>query len=150
MRKANQTSTFASSCSTKKVNRQASRCITPAKPATPWRRRTARASPSSNPCSLAVRLTDVRSVMIEQTPRFDLASAERFAREHFGIDGRATPLTSERDQNFLIEARDGRRIVLKIANALEDQQMLAAQQAAMAHLAKSMATTPRALRAKEG
>ena len=34
-----------------------------------------------------------------------LADAERFAREHFGVDGRATALTSERDQNFLIDVR---------------------------------------------
>ncbi|MDB4878118.1 MAG: putative class-III aminotransferase [Gemmatimonadetes bacterium] len=81
--------------------------------------------------------------MLDQTPRFDLAAAERLAREHFGIEGRASVLTSERDQNFLITARDGRRAVLKIANAAEDRAMLAAQQEALVHLSTRVPTTPR-------
>jgi 4-aminobutyrate aminotransferase-like enzyme/Ser/Thr protein kinase RdoA (MazF antagonist) len=81
--------------------------------------------------------------MLDQTPRFDLAAAERLAREHFALDGRATALTSERDQNFLITGKDGRRAVLKIANATEDQAMLAAQQDALAHLASRVPTAPR-------
>ena len=55
--------------------------------------------------------------MLEHSPRFDLDTAERVARERFGVDGRATELTSERDQNFRIESASGARIVLKIANA---------------------------------
>ena len=47
--------------------------------------------------------------MLDHSPRFDLEAAERLAREHFGVDGRATPLTSERDQNFLIESAGGAR-----------------------------------------
>ena len=40
-----------------------------------------------------------------RTTPFDSNDAERIAREHFGVDGRATALTSERDQNFLIARR---------------------------------------------
>ena len=44
-------------------------------------------------------------------------------------------LPSERDQNFRIDAPDGRRFVLKIANAHEDVAMLDAENAAMEHVA---------------
>jgi 4-aminobutyrate aminotransferase-like enzyme/Ser/Thr protein kinase RdoA (MazF antagonist) len=85
--------------------------------------------------------------VLDRAPRFDLASAERLARQHFGIVGHATALTSERDQNFLIAGADGNRIVLKIANALEDRAMLAAQQDALRHLQSRVSTTPRVVSA---
>jgi hypothetical protein len=88
--------------------------------------------------------------MLDQSPRLDVAAAERVARDQFGIDGNALPLTSERDQNFLIIANDGRRIVLKIANAREDERFLAAQQAALAHLTSRVNSTPRVLEALAG
>ncbi len=80
--------------------------------------------------------------MLDQAPQFTTADAERLAHAHFGFAGRATPLTSERDQNFLISADDGRRIVLKIANAAERREMLEAQQAAMLHAARAVRTVP--------
>jgi 4-aminobutyrate aminotransferase-like enzyme/Ser/Thr protein kinase RdoA (MazF antagonist) len=88
--------------------------------------------------------------MLDTCPRFDLRAAERLAHEQFGIDGRATELTSERDQNFCIESADGARIVLKIANAREDRAMLEAQQRAMMHVAERVPFTPRVLRAVHG
>ncbi|HMA01798.1 MAG TPA: aminotransferase class III-fold pyridoxal phosphate-dependent enzyme, partial [Gemmatimonadaceae bacterium] len=88
--------------------------------------------------------------MLDHCPRFDPADAERLAREHFGVSGRATELTSERDQNFCIERADGSRIVLKIANAREDRAMLEAQQQAMMHVAERVAFTPRVLRTASG
>ena len=87
---------------------------------------------------------------LDHTPHFDLAAAERVAREHFGFDGRATALTSERDQNFLIEARGGSRIVLKVANATENRAILEAQQRAITHLAQRLDITPRVLSAVDG
>src|SRR5262245_30776984 len=97
-------------------------------------------------CSPGVHLhfsiTTVTSLLsddlLDQSPRFDLADAERIARELFGVDGRASMLTSERDQNFLIAAGDGTRIVLKIANAAEEKAMLEAQQRAITHLAQRL------------
>jgi Ser/Thr protein kinase RdoA (MazF antagonist) len=81
--------------------------------------------------------------LLEHAPRYDVADAVAFARELFGLEGAATALPSERDQNFLIAAGDGRRYVLKIANASEDRAMLDAQNAAMAHLATRVAFCPR-------
>ena len=81
--------------------------------------------------------------MLDQSPRFTLSDAERLARDHFGVAGRASALTSERDQNFLIEANAGEGIVLKIANAAEDPAMLDAQRAVIEHLARRSPLTPR-------
>jgi 4-aminobutyrate aminotransferase-like enzyme/Ser/Thr protein kinase RdoA (MazF antagonist) len=73
--------------------------------------------------------------VLAHTPRFDARAAEQLALDLYGVTGVATPLTSERDQNFLIATTAGERIVLKIANALETRAMLHAQQAAMMHVA---------------
>ena len=83
--------------------------------------------------------------MVTDAPTFDLAAAARIAREAYGIDAIAEPLPSERDQNFLLTAADGHRRVLKIANAAERRELLSAQQAAMAHVAKRLAVCPRPL-----
>ena len=69
-------------------------------------------------------------------PAFHAASAERIARDLYGVEARAGALPSERDQNFLLETTAGERIVLKIANAGEDRGMIEAQQRALVHLAE--------------
>ena len=87
--------------------------------------------------------------MLAHAPRLTTADAKRIAQERFGIDGRAEPLTSERDQNFLITAPD-RRIVLKVANSSEDRAMLDAQESVLAHLADRIEITPRVVPALDG
>src|SRR5438876_1238671 len=82
--------------------------------------------------------------MLAHAPRFTPSDAERIAREHFGAPGAATPLPSERDQNFLINGEP--RVVLKIANATEPRAMLEAQQAALDHAAARGARVPRVVR----
>jgi 4-aminobutyrate aminotransferase-like enzyme/Ser/Thr protein kinase RdoA (MazF antagonist) len=88
--------------------------------------------------------------LLRAAPALSLDSAARLARELFAIDGHATPLPSERDQNFLIVARGEPRAVLKVASGAEDRGILEAQQAALAHLARSVDTTPRVLTAAGG
>jgi Ser/Thr protein kinase RdoA (MazF antagonist) len=103
--------------------------------------------------------------LLQQAPRLSTADAERLARDLYGLEATARPLSSERDQNFLLTSvsvagtsglgtrglgtGDGRltsaRYVLKIANAAEDRAMLEAQNAAMAHLARRAAICPHAL-----
>jgi 4-aminobutyrate aminotransferase-like enzyme/Ser/Thr protein kinase RdoA (MazF antagonist) len=80
--------------------------------------------------------------MVNDAPRFDAESAQRMARELYHLDTVATPLTSERDQNFLLAAPSGERSVLKIANALEQVHVLDAQQAAMRRVASHAAFVP--------
>ncbi|MEP6691859.1 MAG: aminotransferase class III-fold pyridoxal phosphate-dependent enzyme, partial [Gemmatimonadaceae bacterium] len=77
--------------------------------------------------------------------------AASLAREHWRLDAIASPLASERDQNFLLETRAGERFVLKIANAVEEPAMIDAQQRAMDHLARrGLSLTPRVVPAGEG
>jgi 4-aminobutyrate aminotransferase-like enzyme/Ser/Thr protein kinase RdoA (MazF antagonist) len=59
-------------------------------------------------------------------------AAAELTRVLYGIEGAAGPLPGERDQNVRIATADGRRFVLKIANAAEDAAFLEAQHLAMA------------------
>jgi 4-aminobutyrate aminotransferase-like enzyme/Ser/Thr protein kinase RdoA (MazF antagonist) len=67
-------------------------------------------------------------------PSFPEADAQRLALELYGLTGLVTELTSERDQNFLIETPGGDLYVLKIAAAAELSETLEFQNAAMALL----------------
>jgi len=88
--------------------------------------------------------------MVTDAPTFDPSTAARIARDAYGIDATAEPLPSERDQNFLITDAAGERRVLKIANASEQRDLLLAQQAAMAHVARRLPICPRPLATTNG
>ena len=57
--------------------------------------------------------------ILDHSPRFSVDDARRFAQELYGLSAIASPLPSERDQNFLLLTEAGERFVLKIANATE-------------------------------
>src|SRR5881275_2755679 len=80
--------------------------------------------------------------MLEHAPTFSGTEAERIARELYARRGPVQPLTSERDQNFLVEDRDG-ALVLKIANAREERAILEGQQHVLTLLAQRGVPTPR-------
>jgi 4-aminobutyrate aminotransferase-like enzyme/Ser/Thr protein kinase RdoA (MazF antagonist) len=88
--------------------------------------------------------------LLEHTPTFTTAAATSLADKLYGIHADATPLPSERDQNFLLTTNAGERFVLKIANALEERAMLEAQQEAMDHLASQMSLCPRVVTSVNG
>ncbi|MGH8545969.1 MAG: phosphotransferase, partial [Gammaproteobacteria bacterium] len=69
--------------------------------------------------------------MTDCTPRFTLAEAEHIARDSFGLTAAASPLQSERDQNFALTAAAGEKFVLKIAKSDEDKPVLEFQNAAL-------------------
>ena len=73
--------------------------------------------------------------LVQSAPRFTTAAARCFAQELYGITADATPLTSERDQNFLLTTGDGSQYVLKIANAQEERTILELQNETMIHVA---------------
>ncbi len=75
------------------------------------------------------------SVVIH-APKFTLGDAGRLAKELYGLNGKVDVLPSERDQNFLLTVDDGKRYVLKIANATEEHAMLDAQNQMMTHVAE--------------
>ncbi len=74
---------------------------------------------------------------VSNAPRLTTDTAAQLAASLFDIRGRASALPSERDQNFRIDAPDGRAFVLKIANPSEDRAMLEAENATMRHLAST-------------
>ena len=88
--------------------------------------------------------------MLSHAPRFDAQAAARVARDLYGLSGTVRSLTSERDQNFLLETSAGERVVLKIANALEDPAMLDAQQRAMTHVGSTLDLAPRVIPTRQG
>jgi 4-aminobutyrate aminotransferase-like enzyme/Ser/Thr protein kinase RdoA (MazF antagonist) len=87
--------------------------------------------------------------LLQQAPRLTVEAASEIARELYGLDAPASPLPSERDQNFLIATGAG-RFVLKIANATEDRALLEAQNAALAHLADRTTLCPRIVPTRAG
>jgi 4-aminobutyrate aminotransferase-like enzyme/Ser/Thr protein kinase RdoA (MazF antagonist) len=90
--------------------------------------------------------------VLQHAPRYAAAAVTRLARELYGLEAVATPLPSERDQNFLLTVESGERtdrLVLKIANAAEDRGLLEAQNALLDHLS-SLGLCPRVLRTTAG
>jgi 4-aminobutyrate aminotransferase-like enzyme/Ser/Thr protein kinase RdoA (MazF antagonist) len=87
--------------------------------------------------------------LLQQAPRFDAAGAAQLARDLYGLDAAASPLPSERDQNFLLATATGERFVLKIANLQETRDLLDAQDAAMSRVAE-LGLCPRVLPAPDG
>ena len=67
-------------------------------------------------------------------PSFSEADGARLALELYNVSGPVKELTSERDQNFLIECETGELFVLKIAATAELLETLEFQNAVMAHL----------------
>jgi 4-aminobutyrate aminotransferase-like enzyme/Ser/Thr protein kinase RdoA (MazF antagonist) len=74
--------------------------------------------------------------LLTHAPRFTVADAERLAKEHYALSAKATPLTSERDQNFLLTMPDRGRAVLKISNSSDPRSLIEAQISAMMRVAK--------------
>lgn len=90
--------------------------------------------------------------VVLHAPHFTPAEAAAIARDCFGCAGTLTPLPSERDQNFHVVGEDGRQAVLKIANALEDYDLLDAQNQVLLRAGEQIgrSSCPQPLPNKEG
>lgn len=77
--------------------------------------------------------------------------AAEIARAQFGLGGRATLLTGERDQNFLVRTENA-RFVLKISHPAEDRGAIDFQTTALLRVAQSDPDlpTPRIILARDG
>jgi 4-aminobutyrate aminotransferase-like enzyme/Ser/Thr protein kinase RdoA (MazF antagonist) len=75
-------------------------------------------------------------------PAFTPRDAERTAADVFGVEGTASPLVSERDQNVKITTDDGRGFVLKIGNPADDAGVTDMQTQALLHVARTDPTLP--------
>lgn len=88
--------------------------------------------------------------VLQHAPALTAAAAADLARTLYGIDAEASPLPSERDQNFVLRTEAGDRFVLKIANSTDDRALLEAQNAALAHVARGSTLCPRVIPTSEG
>lgn len=75
-------------------------------------------------------------------PALSPADAEAVARSAFGLDAVASPLGSERDQNFKIVAGDGSSFLLKVSNRADDVAALEMQTEAALHIVRRDPTLP--------
>jgi 4-aminobutyrate aminotransferase-like enzyme/Ser/Thr protein kinase RdoA (MazF antagonist) len=75
------------------------------------------------------------AVLSAAPPTLTADEAARVASELFGVEGVASELRSERDQNFLIET-DGGGWVLKVSNAGEDPSVVEMENEALAHITR--------------
>jgi len=89
------------------------------------------------------------AILSTEPPVFDGASARGAARRFWGIEGRFTSLTSERDVNWRIETGEG-RYVLKLANPAESPDVTDFQIKALLHLEPAGLPVPRVVRTLDG
>lgn len=92
------------------------------------------------------------ALLSTDAPAFTPDQARALAAEHYGVEGEARLLTSERDQNFRVTGRDGSEYVLKISNTAEDATVVDFQDAALDHIARMDPSlpVPRVIRARGG
>lgn len=64
------------------------------------------------------------SMLGSEPPQFDADTALRVAGSEYGLSGTASPLESERDQNFRLRSAHGTQYVLKISNLKEDLSVI--------------------------
>lgn len=88
--------------------------------------------------------------LLDHSPRLDVEAAASLAERIYGVRATATPLPSERDQNFLLTKTSGERFVLKIANELEERGLLEAQNQAMSHVGMRLRFCPRVIPSLSG
>lgn len=82
-------------------------------------------------------------------PVFPPELAATTALAHYGLEGALTPLTSERDVNYLLRAAQG-SFVLKLANPAEDAEVTRFQTEALLHLEGGGLPVPRVIRSLTG
>ena len=94
----------------------------------------------------------IHELLTSTAPAFSAADAVHIAASHYGIRARVRPLVSDRDQNFLLDADDGKRYTLKIANHTEHKIAVDFQNRALLHIAKQDASfpLPRVIPTKDG
>lgn len=88
--------------------------------------------------------------LLEHTPTFSIEDATMLAQKLYGIRATASPLPSERDQNFLLRTQSDQRFILKIANAREDRALLDAQHRAMTRVNERAALCQQVVPARDG
>lgn len=78
---------------------------------------------------------EVRALLTTTPPAFTSDRIEKLAVETYGIQAKSRLLTSERDQNFRLDADDGKRYTLKVSNHAEDASVVEFQNGALQRIA---------------
>jgi hydroxylysine kinase len=78
--------------------------------------------------------TIIQNMLTTTPPAFSMAGAVSVAADHYGIHATVHPLVSERDQNFRLDAHDGKRYTLKISNDAEQLQVIDFQNRALLYI----------------
>jgi len=74
--------------------------------------------------------------LASRPPALELEAAQRILRDAFGVEAALAPLAGERDQNFRVDAADGRRFLLKISNPADGASIVEMQTSALRHIAQ--------------
>jgi Ser/Thr protein kinase RdoA (MazF antagonist) len=95
-------------------------------------------------------LSSLPTPPLGHTPRFSVEKAVSIAGEIYGLHVTASPLPSERDQNFLLTSSSNDKFVLRIANGLEDPALLKAQNEVLRYLSSRFPFCQRLILTKQG
>ena len=87
---------------------------------------------------------------LKHTPQFTEQDAIAILKDLYDIQATADALPSERDRNFRMSTGLNGGFVLKIANALEDPNMLDCQNQAMQHLNRQVTFCPKVVADRHG
>jgi 4-aminobutyrate aminotransferase-like enzyme/Ser/Thr protein kinase RdoA (MazF antagonist) len=78
----------------------------------------------------------------ERQPIVSEARARAILEEFWGLSSELGDLPSERDRNFLVRVAGANHAVLKISSSAEDEEVVAMENAAMAHVARTRPDLP--------
>ena len=94
----------------------------------------------------------IQEIMTSKPPAFSIADVSAIAASYYGIHAHAHVLVSERDQNFRLDADDGKSYTLKISNQAEQLLVVDFQNQALLHVEQqdSSLPLPRVIRARDG
>ena len=81
--------------------------------------------------------SEAGKVLEAAPPHVSAAQAVEISRKHFGIEGTALPMASERDHNFRVTTAGGKSYVLKISHPEESVQVVDFQIRALEHIARA-------------
>ncbi|MEM7798889.1 MAG: aminotransferase class III-fold pyridoxal phosphate-dependent enzyme [Chloroflexota bacterium] len=88
--------------------------------------------------------------LLKHSPSYSIEQAAAILLEKYGIEGTLSPLDSERDQNFRVDASDGNQYVFKIFNSQEKEEILHAQHKLLTHLSHNFHKSPKVIHSLGG
>ena len=91
------------------------------------------------------------NIVAANPPEVDVAAVAHEVLEQFALEGKLTPLISERDQNFRLRTADGNEYVVKVTSTVEQRIVSDFHLATLLHLeADGAVRAPRVIRTTAG